>query len=39
LRGRTATLNTSGWKEGIYAVRAVYNDQILTEKLIVTDVR
>ncbi|HKJ40946.1 MAG TPA: T9SS type A sorting domain-containing protein [Sunxiuqinia sp.] len=35
IKGKSTTLNTSGWKEGVYVVRAEYNGQILTEKLVV----
>jgi hypothetical protein len=33
--GRSTTINTSGWPEGIYIVRVNYNGEILTGKLIV----
>ena len=36
LKGRSITINTQGWKEGIYVVRVKYGDIILSEKLIVT---
>ena len=29
-------INTSGWKEGVYIVRAKYKNEILQDKLIVT---
>ncbi len=35
LKGREYTLNTSGWKEGVYIVRANYKGKVLTEKLVV----
>ncbi|HKJ41685.1 MAG TPA: T9SS type A sorting domain-containing protein, partial [Sunxiuqinia sp.] len=35
IRGKSTTLNTSGWKEGVYVVRANYNGQLLTEKMVV----
>ena len=35
IRGKSTTLNTSGWKGGVYVVRANYNGQLLTEKLVV----
>lgn len=34
-KGSSATLQTAGWKEGVYLVRAVYKDEILTGKLVV----
>lgn len=37
VRGKSTTLNTSGWKEGIYIVRAKCKDQVLTEKLVVKE--
>lgn len=33
--GRSTTINTSGWPEGIYIVRVNYNGDLLTGKLIV----
>jgi hypothetical protein len=35
--GKHTTLNTSGWKEGVYIVRANYNGEVLTEKLVVKE--
>jgi hypothetical protein len=35
LRGRNARIQTAGWQEGIYIVRVIYNDEILTGKLVV----
>jgi len=35
LKGNSTTIQTSGWKEGIYMVRVKYKDEILTGKLIV----
>jgi hypothetical protein len=35
LKGSTAKLQTAGWKEGVYLVRAVFKDEILTGKLVV----
>lgn len=35
LKARTTTLNTSGWKDGVYIVRAKIGDEVITEKLIV----
>ncbi len=35
LKGNSTKLQTSGWKEGVYIVRAKYNDEILTDKLVV----
>ncbi|HKJ40730.1 MAG TPA: S8 family serine peptidase [Sunxiuqinia sp.] len=35
IRGKSTTLNTSGWKEGVYVVRANYSGQLLTQKLVV----
>ncbi len=35
IMSRSTCLNTSGWKEGIYIVRALYNGEILTGKLVV----
>jgi hypothetical protein len=29
------TLNTSGWKEGAYIVRALYKNEVITGKLVV----
>ena len=35
LKGKGYKLNTSGWKEGVYIVRANYKDELLTGKLVV----
>ncbi len=35
LKGNSATLQTAGWKEGVYVVRVKYMDEILTGKLVV----
>ena len=35
LKGKSTTIQTAGWKEGIYMVRVKYKDEILTGKLIV----
>lgn len=35
LKGKSSTIQTAGWKEGIYAVRVKYKDRILQEKLVV----
>ncbi len=35
LKGSTYTLNTTGWNEGLYLVRASYNGELLSEKLLV----
>jgi hypothetical protein len=35
LKGKSTTIQTSGWAEGVYMVRVKYNDEILTGKLIV----
>jgi hypothetical protein len=35
LKDRAYTLNTSSWKDGVYIVRANYNGELLTEKLVV----
>jgi len=35
LRGRNARIQTAGWKEGVYLVRIIYQDGVLTGKLIV----
>lgn len=35
LKGNEYRLNTSGWKEGVYIVRALYKGEILTGKLVV----
>ena len=35
IRGKSTTINTSGWKEGVYILHANYKGQIVTEKLVV----
>jgi hypothetical protein len=35
LRGKSTTIQTAGWPEGVYTVRVKYKDEILTGKLIV----
>lgn len=35
LKGKSTTIQTAGWKEGIYAIRVKYKDQVLQEKLMV----
>ena len=35
LKGKEYKLNTSGWKEGVYIVRVIYKDEVLTGKLVV----
>lgn len=35
LKGSITVINTSGWQEGIYVVLALYNNEIITGKLIV----
>ena len=35
LKGKSTTIQTNGWKEGVYIVRVKYKDEILTGKLIV----
>jgi len=35
LKGKTHKFNTSGWKEGVYFVRVMYNSEILDGKLVV----
>ncbi len=36
LKGKSTTIQTNGWKEGIYIVRVKYKNEILQEKLVVT---
>lgn len=36
LEGRSTTINTQSWEEGIYMIRVKFEDYILTDKLIVT---
>ncbi len=35
LKGNSTSINTSGWKEGVYMVRINYNGEMLTGKLVV----
>jgi len=35
LKGKSTTIQTAGWTEGVYTVRVKYKDEILTGKLIV----
>ncbi len=35
LRGNSTTIQTHGWKEGVYVVRVKYKDEILSGKLVV----
>lgn len=35
VKGKSAKLNTSGWKDGVYIVRATYNGNVFTDRLIV----
>ena len=35
LKGKSTTIQTQSWKEGVYAVRVKYKDEILTGKLVV----
>jgi hypothetical protein len=35
LKGKSTTIQTSGWAEGVYMVRVKYNGEVLTGKLIV----
>jgi len=35
LKGKSTTIQTAGWTEGVYMVRVKYKDEILTGKLIV----
>lgn len=35
LRGNNTTIQTSGWKEGVYIVRVKYKDELLEGKLVV----
>lgn len=31
--GRSVSINTSGWKKGLYAARATIDKEVLTEKI------
>ncbi len=35
LKGKSTTINTQSWKEGVYLLRALYKDEIITGKLVV----
>ena len=35
LKGSSTVINTSGWQEGVYVVRVMYNNEVITGKLIV----
>ena len=35
IKGEKAIINTSGWRAGTYAIRAIHGDQIYTDKLLV----
>ncbi len=35
LKGSSTVINTAGWQEGVYVVRVLYNNEIITGKLIV----
>ena len=35
LKGNSTTIQTAGWKDGVYLVLVKYKDEILTGKLIV----
>ncbi len=35
IKGKSTTIQTNGWKEGVYIVRVKYKDEILTGKLVV----
>lgn len=35
VKGSRQTINTSGWKDGVYIVRAIVNGEIATGKLVV----
>lgn len=35
IKGKQTKLNTSSWKDGVYIVRAIIGDEVITEKLIV----
>lgn len=37
IRSNTYNLNTSGWREGVYIVRAKAKNKILTGKLVVAN--
>ncbi|MBE6257837.1 MAG: hypothetical protein E7103_07760 [Prevotella sp.] len=35
VEGSSFTIDTTGWKPGVYVVRAVIGDEVLNEKVIV----
>ena len=35
LKGESTTINTQSWNEGVYLLRALYKNEIITEKLVV----
>jgi beta-glucanase (GH16 family) len=35
LKGSSTVINTASWQEGVYVVRALYNNEVITGKLIV----
>ena len=35
IMGKSTKLQTAGWKEGVYIVRVLYKDKVLTGKLVV----
>ena len=35
LKGSSTVINTAGWQEGVYVVRVMYNNEVITGKLIV----
>jgi hypothetical protein len=35
LKGKSTTIQTTGWTEGVYTVRVKYQNEILTGKLVV----
>ena len=37
LKGKSTTINTQSWKEGVYMVRAKYKDKIIIGKLVVKE--
>jgi hypothetical protein len=37
IKGKECRINTSGWDEGIYILRANYNNEIITGKLILNN--
>ncbi len=37
LKGKSTTIQTAGWQEGVYIVRVKYKDEVLTGKLVVKE--